>query len=179
MTNKELKQAIKDKLQQNGFDTRPKTMGISVRNSLYDISVRITIRDITLSTWEIEKVVNRFEQIRYDEYCGEILAGCNTYVNVEHDYENLKKATNKYLTEAKTAIAKWNKQCERGTGLAIASAHNKTLYMHYDGGLGSCSIIRNGEHCSNYVDGKYNARNEYSISEALFYFYQFGSFRGV
>ena len=74
---------MNDKLKKAGFNRRQVT--VRHRRALYDDDYRITIRDPRVSLLQIEEIVGEFESIRYDEYCGEILEGCNNYVNVSRD----------------------------------------------------------------------------------------------
>ena len=55
---------------------------------MYDDDYRIKVRDPKVSLLQIEEIVGEFESIRYDEYSGEILEGCNNYVSVSRDGEH-------------------------------------------------------------------------------------------
>lgn len=79
MTNKELKQAIKNKLVKAGFE---KGYTISVRNCGYSTMAKITVNNPKVNRLEIEKIANSFEEYERDiDY--EILQGGNTYIRVE------------------------------------------------------------------------------------------------
>ena len=64
----ETAQKMNDALKKAGFNRR-----------------QVTVHDPKVSLLQIEEIVDEFESIRYDEYCGEILEGCNNYVNVDRD----------------------------------------------------------------------------------------------
>ena len=70
-------------LKKAGFNRRQVT--VRHRRALYDDDYRIKVHDPNVSLLQIEEIVGRFESIRRDEYCGEILEGCNNYVFVDRD----------------------------------------------------------------------------------------------
>ena len=70
-------------LKKAGFNRRQVT--VRHRRTLYDDDYRIKVHDPKVSLLQIGEIVCRFESIRYDEYCGEILEGCNNYVFVDRD----------------------------------------------------------------------------------------------
>ena len=70
-------------LKKAGFNRRQVT--VRHRRALYDDDYRIKVHDPKVSLLQIEEIVGRFESIRYDEYCGEILEGCNNYVFVDRN----------------------------------------------------------------------------------------------
>ena len=74
---------MNDALKKAGFNRRQ----VTVRHcrALYDDDYRIKVRDPKVSLLQIEEIVGEFESIRYDEYSGEILEGCNNYVFVDRD----------------------------------------------------------------------------------------------
>ena len=82
----ETAQKMNDALKKAGFNRRQVT--VRHRRSLYDDDYRIKIRDPKVSLLQIEEIVGEFESIRYDEYSGEILEGCNNYVSVSRDGEH-------------------------------------------------------------------------------------------
>ena len=79
----ETAQEMKVALKKAGFNRRQVT--VRHRRALYDDDYRIKVHDPKVSLLQIEEIVGKFESIRYDEYCGEILEGCNNYVNVSRD----------------------------------------------------------------------------------------------
>ena len=82
----ETAQKMNDALKKAGFNRRQVT--VRHRRALYDDDYRIKVRDPNVSLLQIEEIVGEFESIRYDEYSGEILAGCNNYVSVSRDEEH-------------------------------------------------------------------------------------------
>ena len=70
-------------LKKAGFNRRQVT--VRHRRALYDDDYRIKVHDPKVSLLQIEEIVGKFESIRRDEYCGEILEGCNNYVFVDRD----------------------------------------------------------------------------------------------
>ena len=82
----ETAQIMNDALKKAGFNRRQVT--VRHRRALYDDDYRIKVRDPKVSLLQIEEIVGEFESIRYDEYSGEILEGCNNYVSVSRDEEH-------------------------------------------------------------------------------------------
>ena len=82
----ETAQKMNDALKKAGFNRRQVT--VRHRRALYDDDYRIKVRDPKVSLVQIEEIVGEFESIRYDEYSGEILEGCNNYVSVSRDEEH-------------------------------------------------------------------------------------------
>ena len=79
----ETAQKMNEALKKAGFNRRQVT--VRHRRALYDDDYRIKVRDPKVSLLQIEEIVGEFESIRYDEYSGEILEGCNNYVFVDRD----------------------------------------------------------------------------------------------
>ena len=79
----ETAQKMNEALKKAGFNRRQVT--VRHRRALYDDDYRIKVRDPNVSLLQIEEIVGEFESIRYDEYSGEILEGCNNYVFVDRD----------------------------------------------------------------------------------------------
>lgn len=93
---------VKNYLKEQGYET--KKISIRVTYSGYgSISITITLKDLKLNRAELDNVVSKkYKNIRYDEHVqGEILEGCNTFVNCEYDYDLLEAAINKQLPKAK------------------------------------------------------------------------------
>ena len=82
----ETAQKMNDALKKAGFNRRQVT--VRHRRALYDDDYRIKVRDPKVSLLQIEEIVGEFESIRYDEYSGEILEGCNNYASVSRDEEH-------------------------------------------------------------------------------------------
>ena len=82
----ETAQKMNDALKKAGFNRRQVT--VRHRRALYDDDYQIKVRDPKVSLLQIEEIVGEFESIRYDEYSGEILEGCNNYVSVSRDEEH-------------------------------------------------------------------------------------------
>ncbi len=87
LSNKELSRAIQNDLKAAGVPRR--AYSIRVRNAGYSTAITIEIKDISIRIEKVEKIANRRESIRYDEYCQEILEGGNTFVSVRYDYDAL------------------------------------------------------------------------------------------
>lgn len=84
MTKQEKKQAMAAELKKAGFNSRQ--VSIRSKSCTYSWSFDVKIHDINVPVRQVEDVVNGFENIRYDQYTGEILSGGNDYVFVEKDW---------------------------------------------------------------------------------------------
>lgn len=102
MTNKERTQAIKAELKKAGYSVKL----VSVRSGKcgYSDSTDITVKDLSCNINEIRKICASFECIDYDQYSGEILAGGNTYISVQWDWELINEATEANFEKAKSTI---------------------------------------------------------------------------
>ena len=128
MTNKELSQAIRKDLKNNGFTS--KDISVRVRDSLYDTSVKVTIKNPFIKISDIEKIVNKYEEIDRDQRTGEILAGANTYVFVEYEYGIMKEAAADLIPTAEMVLN--NK--EKYSGHKIAdNGYSECHITHYEG----------------------------------------------
>ena len=126
MTLKEKVVQIRKDLKAEGIT--PKRVSVRGKYALYDESITIKIKDITVSKKLVESIVNKYEEIRYDEYNGEVLAGGNTYIHIEFDWEVLEQAKVEFMDLA-TEI--YNNSQEYGEGSlynAIEDDRNVVLY---------------------------------------------------
>lgn len=87
LSNKERSKAIRDILKKAGYKLRD--FSIRSKDCGYSDETRISIKNLSIKTKEIENLVKGFEEIRYDEYCGEILSGANTFIFVDYDFDTL------------------------------------------------------------------------------------------
>ena len=71
MTLKEKVAQIRKDLKAEGITA--KRVSVRGKYALYDESITIKIKDITVSKKLVESIVNKYEEIRYDEYNGEVL----------------------------------------------------------------------------------------------------------
>lgn len=79
----ELADMIRQSLKKAGYKV-PSQISVRKRSaSAYDVE----IKSLDIDKDEIEKIVSKYENIRYDERTGEILSGGNTYVFVSYDYD--------------------------------------------------------------------------------------------
>lgn len=100
MTNKELKQAIKNRLAERGYK---KGYTISVRDCGYSTAVHITVNDPTVNRQEVERITRGFEEYERD-VDGEILQGGNTYVIAEWKYGVFDEVVQEWMATAKGAM---------------------------------------------------------------------------
>ena len=128
MTNKELGNAIRKELKNNGITN--KDVSVRVRDSLYDTVVNITIKNPLVSLSKVEAITDKFEEIDRDERTFEILQGGNTYVFVHYESGVIETAAAELIPIAEMVLA--NK--EKYSGHAIADNGKKTAHItHYNG----------------------------------------------
>ena len=120
----ETAQKMNDALKKAGFNRRQVT--VRHRRALYDDDYRIKVRDPKVSLLQIEEIVGEFESIRYDEYSGEILEGCNNYVFVSRDEEHPVDIT-QILPLVEPALTK---AMQDGSNQAVKLATRRYLIGH-------------------------------------------------
>jgi len=81
-TTKEAAQVIRSELKAAGIAAR----SVSVRIDCYSMgsSIKVTIKDPTVSKSKVEAIANRQSRVRRDDLTGEILCGGNRFVDVEY-----------------------------------------------------------------------------------------------
>lgn len=102
MTNKERSAAIRAEIKKLGYNSRQ----VSVRSGFcgYSDYTHITIKDAKADIKEIEKACKKFQSVDYDSATGEILAGGNTYIHVQYDYDAISKATEANIEKAESLV---------------------------------------------------------------------------
>lgn len=132
---KMLRSEIKTKL---GLNCRE--VSVTSSGGSYDSSINVYLKTINAITHyqEVEKLALKFKHIDYDPYCGEVLCGGNTYVNVSCDRSLLREFSTKYL-ELATQV--YNELTEETGGKCVLTING--LDFHY--------IPKTISHC--YIDG--------------------------
>ena len=99
MTNKELSMEIRGALKAAGI---PKS-AYSIRCSYcgYSRSIDVMITDLSVKVGRVRDVVDHYSHVRWDEHCGEILSGGNTFVDVEYSSKALDTAGEAFMDRAK------------------------------------------------------------------------------
>ena len=102
MTNKERSTAIRAEIKKLGYNSRQ----VSVRSGFcgYSDYTHITIKDAKANIKEIEKASKKFQSVDYASATGEILAGGNTYIHVQYDYDAISKATEANFEKAESLV---------------------------------------------------------------------------
>ena len=99
----------RNELKKIGLNSRQ----VSVRYRIvgYSDELKFTIRDDKVSFRKVNEIAKRFEYLRYDEYSGDFLEGCNTFVDVVRVWkekdgpampEDFKEAWKKVLENSRT-----------------------------------------------------------------------------
>lgn len=122
MTNKELSQAIRKELKENGYTS--KDYSISVKDALYDTSVRIRVKNPLVRISEIKSVVKKFESVERDERTMEILAGGNTYVHCQYEYGIFNEVSAPLVPIAEKVL-----NSEKWDGKKIAENEEKEIHI--------------------------------------------------
>lgn len=128
MTNKELSREIVTKLKEAGIAR--KDFSIRVRDTGYDTAVNIRLKNAAVRISEVTAITVQYKSVRYDEYSGEILAGCNTYVFVDYDSDALNRAARPYLSRAEEILS--NIETHDEIEIARNAEKHATLYCFYD-----------------------------------------------
>ena len=170
LTTTERAQGIRNGLKRAGIPSR----AVSVRSSSFSMgsSIDISVKDISVRLDIVKAIAQQHEDVRRDEYTGEILGGGNRYVSVSYDSDALRSASDAYLPEAEKIVAR----CTPGTFEPIACRGTLSLVYYCDGPVDSKLIISNGETFL-YDLGKYGAHNPRAIAEGLALFHAAGNFR--
>lgn len=142
---------LKDKLAQIRKDLKAKGITskmVAVRGkySLYDESITIKIKDVSVSKKLVESIVNKYEEISYDQYNGEILAGGNTYIHIEFDWNALEEAKEQFIDLATEIFNKGKEECEKPYELyrAIENDSKVVLYQpNYSNGNAPSISLKN------------------------------------
>ena len=79
MTTQEIKTALKNELNKNGF----KGFRISANASMSGIYIRVKAKEETTNKTLFQKICKKFEEIDRCEVTHEILQGGNTFVNIQ------------------------------------------------------------------------------------------------
>jgi len=127
-TKKELGNNIRAALKDAGFDL--KKISVRVRIAGYSVAVDISLKDIAISTADIEAAVAKFEKIDYCQHSGEILSGGNTFINVNYDFDVRQEAIKNKMPEAQKIWDDVYSSCEINSGKYIAErGDEKLLFM--------------------------------------------------
>lgn len=130
LTLKEKTAQIRKELKDQGITN--KMASVRGRYALYDESITITIKDITVSKKKVETIVDKYEEISYDEYNGEILEGGNTYIHVQFDWQVLEEAKKDFM-ELATEIYNNSQECGKNELYTPYRDDNKVIFYqaHY------------------------------------------------
>lgn len=91
---KELAKELRSKLKEIGYNRNM----VSVTSD-YD-SINVAVKSIEVDFKKVEELANSYEKIDRDYATGEILCGCNTYVNVNYSQELIKNIKENYAGKA-------------------------------------------------------------------------------
>lgn len=128
MGNKELSQAIRKELKAAGFTA--KVISVRVKDSGYNTSVRINIKNPLVKISEVEKITRKFEEIDRDERTMEILQGCNVFVLVQYECGVVEEAAKELIPTSEKVLA----DIEKYSGHKIADNGEKSVFItHYNG----------------------------------------------
>ena len=127
MTNKELNAEIKKTLKANGYNT--KDFSVSVRDSLYDTTIKVVVNSPTINRAEVEKILLPYESIDRDERTFEILSGANYYLFVTYKYNVFSEVASDYLGMAQE-LMKCTEECYTiADGLYLINKGNQRILI--------------------------------------------------
>lgn len=94
---------LREQFKAAGFNARQ----VSIRHEYYSLgsSITVTVRDVRLPLKLAKRIAEGQERIHRCEYSGEILGGCNRYVEVRHDEATATLLANLHVEAVKVAIA--------------------------------------------------------------------------
>lgn len=117
---------VKQVLKENGINT--KKIGVRCLSAGYEQVIRVTLKDIYLPLKKIEAIVkDKFEHVYYEERTMEILAGGNTFVQIEYDYDIYQEALDTKMEEAEAKLKELENQPDN-YGYELASKDNLVIY---------------------------------------------------
>jgi hypothetical protein len=159
--SKEICQKIRAELKALGYNSRQ--VSVTNRRGGYGDSMRIKIKDY-VNINVVEAIAEKYEHVRYCEYSGEILAGGNTFIHVEYDWEWLRDERQQYATVAEKII----NTTERKQGYYTRIFDENDKFVGFDGYEIIVSIPEsNDQGYVHAVTERYVAHNAYAISESL------------
>ncbi|MGL5709998.1 MAG: hypothetical protein ACRCW9_04040 [Cetobacterium sp.] len=88
---------LRKKLKNIGYTS--KQISVTSKHSL-----RVVIKDLNISKSEIEKMAIKYEKIRYCTASGEMLQGCNDFVDVQYDRDLISNEAIKYYELSEKVI---------------------------------------------------------------------------
>lgn len=132
---------IRNELKALGYNSRH----ISVKSRIagYSDAIDISIKDLSINIREIDAIARECEEVRYDEYSGEILSGGNTYIHVNYDPKIICDKTDELRDYAKKMFT------QAGHYIAIADDKNgRVLTLNKDESrLWFIDVNTDDQHC--------------------------------
>lgn len=177
MTNKELGKAIRDALKAAGIPAR--AVSVRVRDAGLSTAVDVNIKDLKIDRKQVEEIAYRFRHVRYDEYNGEVLQGCNTFVHVQFDYDTLEAETEKYLADAQEVIDNFTSP-HVGAEIMRNERAGTTLVYFYEAPGSKDNMVRvrnDGDQYCRLDNGRYSAYNAEILARAMAIFDGQGRFK--
>lgn len=169
MTNKELSQAIINALKAAGFNR--KDFSIRSYDAGYEQACRIEIKNPLVRRSEVEAIAKRFQQIDYDERCMEILAGGNTFINVQYEYGLFDEVAKDLEPLAEKVI-----ESGRWDGMPIADNETKTVYFTvYDREAREFLVTEHNKDDSYTYNPNYWIRCPHDLAVAMYRFKNIGT----
>ena len=174
LSNKELGAKIRAELKAAGIPAR--AVSVRVSDAGYETAVRVKIKDINVDRDVVERIAKQYREVDRDERSGEILAGGNTFVFVDYDYDVLKSATEKYMEQAQEIIDSNNKEPGVGVDAATRPDGSRLVYFfHAPGSTYNTVAIYDKDGNYDY-ENQYTAHNAYYLAQALALFNAIGHF---
>ena len=100
----ELVTVIANELKKNGYNQTKAS--VKYRSLTWDSAIEITVKDLKIELESIEKIVKKFEKVRWDDKAQEILTGGNTYIDVKYDEKLVIAEKNRLKSLIKDTIDK-------------------------------------------------------------------------
>lgn len=174
MTNKELGAKIRADIKAAGIPAR--AVSVRVSDAGYETAVRVSIKDINVDRNVVERIAMRYREVDRDERSGEILAGGNTFVFVDYDYDVIRSAAAQYMDQAQEIIDSNNQPC---VGVDIATRDDGSRLVYFfeaPNSTHNMAVIydKNGHY--DYSKDRYVAHNACHLAQALALYNAVGHF---
>ena len=167
MTNKEINANVKKELKNAGYCA--KDFRISVKDCLYDSSIRVTVKNPLIKLSDVKNILSHWESYELDQASGEILQGGNTYVFVQYDSHAFDNIPAEYTEKAASVID----DAEKYDGRQIAeNKDGVSLHLRKEGNRFRLIECRPGTMANQQTTFFYDASQ---LSAMLFRFYNLGT----
>lgn len=129
METKELRKQITRELKEIGM--KRQDYSLKIREANYgDIYIKCEIKNPHINIVSVENILMKYREVEYDNNgCGDILQGCNTYVDVKYEYGCFDEASREYEELASQKL----QELSRGNVVKAFENNRWVCYLINDG----------------------------------------------